>query len=281
MPAVDAQALTALADALIEAYARPQFLPAPPSSSVPGFDLTSAYAVEAELTARRRASGRTTVGRKVGYANKAVWRALKLDTLVWAHMYDDTVRFADDNAASLPLGRMVSPKIEPEIVFKLGTPIRSTDGPLESVAVLEHVEWLALGFEIIDTVYADWKFQPSDFVAAYGLHAALVVGDPKPIGPDLIPGLVENLARFKVVLLKDGQVVQEGSGRNSLRSPALCLGELAAAIARQPGAEPLAAGEYISSGTLTESTAIAPGERWTAHVEGLDLPDLTLQTTTT
>ena len=39
-----------------------------------------------------RAAGHRTVGRKVGYANKAVWRVLKLETLVWAHMYDDTVR---------------------------------------------------------------------------------------------------------------------------------------------------------------------------------------------
>ena len=40
-------------------------------------------------------------GRKVGYANKAVWRALKLDTLVWADMYDDTVRHAPRNDATL------------------------------------------------------------------------------------------------------------------------------------------------------------------------------------
>jgi hypothetical protein len=34
--------------------------------------------------------------RQGGYANKAMWRALKLDTLVWAHMYDDTVRYATE-----------------------------------------------------------------------------------------------------------------------------------------------------------------------------------------
>ena len=39
----------------------------------------------------------------------------------------------------------------------------------DAAAVLEAVEWLALGFEIIDCVYVDWKFQPPDFVAAYGL----------------------------------------------------------------------------------------------------------------
>jgi 2-keto-4-pentenoate hydratase len=203
-----------------------------------------------------------------------MWRVLKLETLVWAHMYDDTVRYAQENAASLSLANMYSPKIEPEIVFKLKRPLG--DGPHDASTVLDAVEWLALGFEIIDCVFADWKFQPSDFVAAFGLHAALVVGEPRAIEASMIPSLVEQLPRFKVRLLKDGHLVEEGSGKNSLRSPALCLGELASAIVRQSPEEPLEAGELVSSGTLTESQPIAPGQTWTATVEGLDLPDLTL-----
>jgi 2-oxo-3-hexenedioate decarboxylase len=62
-----------------------------------------------------------------------------------------------------------------------------------------------------------------------------------------------------------------------LRSPALCLAELASALARQPSAEPLAAGELISTGTLTDPQPLAPGETWTASVAGLDLPVLTLR----
>lgn len=266
----------ALAQELMSAYATSQLIAVPPSSRDAGFDLAVAYGVEAELARLRRAGGGTPVGRKVGFANRAVWRALRLETLVWAHMYDDTVRYADNNTASLSLGRMCSPKIEPEIVFKIKRPV--DPGAVEAAAVLAAVEWLALGFEIIDCVYADWKFQPADFVAAYGLHAALVVGEPREVEPEVIPAVVNRLARFKVKLLKNGQLVAEGSGRNSLRSPALCLGELAAAIARQPGAEPLTAGELVSSGTLTESQNLGPGETWTAKVEDLDLPDLTLWT---
>jgi len=270
-------AVGAIAAELAEAYANKRIFPVPLSTREAGFDLSAAYAVEAELVRRRREAGRTTVGRKVGYANKAVWRVLKLDTLVWAHMYDDTVHFAEANNATLSLGRMCSPKIEPEIVFKLKRAVDLDD--LGAAAVLDAVEWLALGFEIIDCVFADWKFQPADFVAAFGLHAALVVGEPQQVEPASIPGLVDALARFKVKLLRDGQLVEEGAGKNSLRSPALCLGELAAAITRQPGQEPLGAGELISSGTLTESRAIVPGETWTAVVEGLALPDLVLRTT--
>jgi 2-keto-4-pentenoate hydratase len=269
--------VSALAEELKHAYASRQMLPVPLSSRELGFDLASAYAIEAELTRQRRAEGRTTVGRKVGFANKAMWRVLKLDTLVWAHMYDDTVTHANGGWASQSLGRMCSPKIEPEIVFKLRTAVDV--GTLDPAAVLASVEWLAPGFEIVDSVFADWKFQPADFVAAYGLHAALVVGEPRRIAADAIPTLVEELAQFRVRLTRNGEVVAEGSGKNSLRSPALCLGELASAIARRPGEEPLVGGELVSSGTLTEAQLIAPGETWTFIVEGVDLAELTLTTT--
>jgi 2-oxo-3-hexenedioate decarboxylase len=260
---------------LIGAYKNRQILSSPLSARDPAFDLSSAYAVEAELARIRRSAGRAAVGRKVGYANKAVWRALKLETLVWAHMYDDTVRFADGNAAALDTGRMYSPKIEPEIVFKLGSGI-GDQGAGDAGVALGAVEWIALGFEIIDCPFADWKFQPSDFVAAFGLHAALLVGQPLWVEPAQMPALIDQLAQFKVRLSKNGDVVAEGSGKNSLRSPALCLGELGAAISRRMPAEPLTAGEIVSSGTLTESQPIAAGESWAAVVEGIALPSLTL-----
>jgi 2-oxo-3-hexenedioate decarboxylase len=270
----------ALADELTAAYAAGGTIATLFSERDPRLDLDTAYLVEAELASRRRARGRTTVGRKVGFANKALWRVLKLNTLVWAHMYDDTVGYASGNAASYSLAHLRSPKIEPEIVFKMKqSPGSPGLDPLEPAALLDAVEWLALGFEIIDCPFADWRVQPADFVAAFGLHAALIVGEPRPIVTATIPTLVDQLARFKVRLLKDGQLVEEGSGRNSLRSPALCLGELASAIARRADAEPLASGELISSGTLTDSHSIASGETWAAVVDGLELPDLSLRTT--
>ena len=89
----------ALARELAAARANKQLV-TPPSSREGGLDLASAYAVERELVHLRQAEGHRTVGRKVGFANKAMWRVLKLDTLVWAHMYDDTVRHAAGNEAT-------------------------------------------------------------------------------------------------------------------------------------------------------------------------------------
>ncbi len=263
-----------LADELQKARAARRADVVPPSARGDMFDLDAAYAVERELSRGRQVEGRTVVGRKVGYANKAVWRALKLDTLVWADMYDDTVRQAPGNEATLSIAPLVAPKIEPEIVFRLRGAL--PPGITEPAVVLEAVEWIALGFEIIDCVYQDWKFQPTDFVASYGLHAALIVGAPMAVNAANAPALAEALAAFKVQLLRNGEPAEQGAGRNSLRSPALCVAELATAISRRAGAEPLVAGDLISSGTLTESRLIAPGEIWSATLDGLALPNLTL-----
>ena len=277
--------ILALADEIEAAYARRQPIAEPPSARAEGLTLDQAYAVEAELARRRHSAGRASAGRKVGFANKALWRVMGLSTVAWATMYDDTVDHAGTNDASLPIGRMFSPKIEPEIMIKLKAPLGAgvaepaAAGQSVERSALEAVEWIALGFEVIDCPFPDWKFQPVDFVAAYGFHAALVVGTPIRIDREMIPSLAEALARFTVRLLRNGELAEEGSGRNVLRNPALCLAELASAVARRPGTSPLAAGEVISTGTLTASRPIAPAETWTAEVEGLDLPPISVHVT--
>jgi 2-keto-4-pentenoate hydratase len=262
-----------IARELLSAYQTGGMIEAP--SSRPGFNLDLAYDVEAKLKQARENAGHRAVGRKVGYANKAMWRVLKLETLVWAHMYDDTVHYAVNNSASLTVPNSRSLKIEPEIVFGLKEPITA----LDAADALAATDWLALGFEIIDCPYLDWKFQPSDFVASFGLHAALLVGEKQKVSRDLIPKLVEQLPRFKLRMLKDGELVEEGAGKNSLKSPALCLAELGGAISRRFPDEPLNPGEIVSSGTLTAGHSTTTGDNWTAEVEGISLPPLTLSLT--
>jgi 2-oxo-3-hexenedioate decarboxylase len=211
-----------------------------------------------------------------------MWRILKLETLVWAHMYDDTVHLVPTSRATLRLAGRVAPRIEPELVVRLS----GTLGPgvSDPAAVLETVEWMALGFEINDCVFPSWTFQPADFVAAYGFHTSLFVGPSRPPRSSD----AEALATFRLRLSKDDQLVEEGAGKNALRSPALCVAELVGALSRQARAaaearparraatEPLAPGDLVSTGTLTTPQPIAPGETWRAEVDALDLPPLRL-----
>jgi 2-keto-4-pentenoate hydratase len=180
------------------------------------------------------------------------------------------VRYAVNDHATVSISKMYAPKIEPEIVFKLRSELPAD---ADAAGVLGAVEWIALGFEIIDCVYPDWKITPADFVASYGLHAGLVVGTPMRVSADRIPSLVEQLASFTVSMQKNSAVVALGAGKNSLKSPALCLAELSSATAKAGAA--LSAGAVISSGTLTEAQLVAVDETYTAVVEGLALAPLT------
>jgi 2-keto-4-pentenoate hydratase len=264
---------TAVAQELIHTYSTGDLL-SEPLSSREGFDLATAYAVESELSRRRRAGGHTIVGRKVAFANPAVWGKLKLETVAWASMYDDTVQPAKAGDRTV-VPFTYAPKLEPEIVFKLKAPV---DGdPTDPAAVLNAVEWLSLGYEIIDCPFADWQFQPPDLVAAYGFHAGLVLGTPTAVTSANITALADQLAQFTLKLFRNDAVVEEGGGRNVLRSPALCLGELAAAIRRSPWAQPLMPGELVSTGSLTTPPLIAPGETWRAEPEGLDVAPLVMK----
>jgi 2-oxo-3-hexenedioate decarboxylase len=242
----------------------------PRSSRDPAFDLDAAYAVEADHRRHHQQRGWQIIGLKVGYANRAVWRALKLETLVWAAMYDQTVRHADSGFSSLSAEKLISPKIEPEVVVKMKEPVTTDD-------IMQSIEWIALGFEIIDCVYPDWKFQPPDFVAAFGLHAALMVGTPLIVTSNSSAEIAAQLAQFKVRLYRNGQLVEVGAGKNALKSPALCIRELTEAITRRNADEPLLPGWLVSTGTLTTSQPCSGGEEWKVNAEGMDLKELTLR----
>jgi 2-oxo-3-hexenedioate decarboxylase len=264
----------ALARTIADAYVRRITIPGPTTVD-PAFTLSDGYATEAALVRMRAASGHAAAGVKVGFANRAAWRAMKIETVLWAHMYDDTVHDAPTGSLDLSVGGMFAPKIEPEIIFKISRPFTAT----EPAGILASVDWLAIGFEIIDCVYPGWTFKPADFVAAYGLHAALVVGDRLRVDSGTIPALVDQLPAFTLCLSRNGTRVAEGSGKNSLQSPALCLGELNAAMARAPMSAPLRAGDLVSSGSLTDSQRITAGEDWRVEVDGLNLKPLTLKLT--
>jgi 2-oxo-3-hexenedioate decarboxylase len=267
--------VSTLAREMLDAFSTGKSIPVPPSAREGGCDLDAGYAVEAELVRLRRAAGRSTVGRKIGIANRAVWRALKMKTLVWASMYDDTVQHAQHGQGSISLARMRAPKIEPEIAIKL----KSVPVSADPVAAMEAIEWMAFAFEIVDCPYPEWKFQPGDFMASFGLHAALLVGEPRQVRSEDAARLVEQLGSFTVKLSKNGEVVQEGGGKNVLENPALCMAEFLSALPQQRGPEPLRAGEIISTGSLTAAPPVGVGETWHVEASGLDVAPLTVTLT--
>jgi 2-oxo-3-hexenedioate decarboxylase len=261
-----------LADELIAAYEAAKMLP-PLTGRLPGLRVEDAYNVLAEIEARRRAQGWQEVGRKIGFTNRTIWSRYGVWQPIWAHMWDRTVRFVPDGKAHLNLAQFVQPRIEPEVVFRLKTPVPPTDDPLLALAC---VDWIAPGFEIVQSHFPDWKFAAADCVAAFGLHGALVIGRPVTVTDQNRASLATVLPRFGLTLRRDEAVIDTGIGANVLDGPPAALAHLARVVASQPQFAPLAAGEIVTTGTITDAWPVASGENWSSDYGALGLDGLTL-----
>lgn len=243
----------------------------------PGFGWDEGYAVAAELLRLRRARGERTVGRKIGFTNRNIWAEYGATAPIWAHVYERTVQYAVDHRASVSLRGSVQPRLEPEIAFKLKGPVTpALDDPAK---VLATIEWFAPSFEIVDCHFAGWKFQPADSAADFSFHWRLIVGEPCEVPAGGAAALSRQLQECEVILRKNGEVADRGVGANALGHPALALAHLAAVLARQPHFSPLAAGEVITTGTLTAAMPIRAGDSWSSEYNGLPLSGLRLDFT--
>ncbi len=240
----------------------------------PEFDVEAAYAVLADIERLRRTRGWRAVGRKIGFTNRAIWERYNVDRPMWARMWSRTVIMAPDGRARLSLAGLVQPRIEPEVVFRLRGPVALVDDPRE---LLGSTEWVAPGFEIVHCHYPDWRFTAADCTADFGLHGALVVGTPWPVTPDNRAALAERLATFTLTLRHGATIVDTGVGANVLGHPVRALAHLARLLETQPAFEPLAPGEIVTTGTLTDAPPIVAGETWSSDYGSSGLPGLELQ----
>jgi 2-keto-4-pentenoate hydratase len=239
-----------------------------------GFGWDEAYRVGAALRDRRRARGERPVGRKIGFTNRNIWAEYGATAPIWGTVYDRTVINAADGRAEVSLRGAVRPRLEPEIAFKLADQLPA--GLSDAATVLQHVEWVAASFELVDCHFPDWKFQAADAVADFSLHWRLVLGTPVAVSGNDLHTLAIQLHDCELSLRHNESVVARGTGANALDHPAMALAHLANVLACQPEAEPLEAGEIITTGTLTPAMPIRPGETWRSTYDGVALSGLTV-----
>lgn len=249
----------------------------PPTGWDRALDLPAAYRVAAEVRRLREARGERPVGRKIGFTNTTLWERYGVAAPIWGYVYDTTLRDRGALVEPVALAAFVEPRIEPEIVFGLA---RAPEPGMDAAALIACVDWAASGFEIVQSLYPGWRFAAADTVAAFGLHGLLVVGERVRIAPADRAAWIAALAGFTVDLLRDGAVADRGGGRNVLRTgPVAALSHLVDLLADDPAAPPLAAGEVVTTGTLTDALPVASGQRWSLRLSGIPLPGLDLAVT--
>ena len=94
---------------------------------------------------------------------------------MWAHLGAHRLSY-DRQSRDARARTFVQPSIEPKSYStECAIPVDA-----DAQAALACVEWIAPGFEIVQSHFPDWKFAAADCTAAFGLHGALVVGAPAP-----------------------------------------------------------------------------------------------------
>jgi 2-oxo-3-hexenedioate decarboxylase len=245
----------------------------PFTSRLPEFDLPAAYEVARRIHLARLERGARAVGRKIGFTNPAMWARFGVSEPIWGYLYDTTVVRLEGTRADCSLGRFAEPKVEPEIVLHF----RAAPPPGSGIAeVVNAVDWVAHGFEIVQSHYPGWRFQAPDTVADASLHAALLVGPPCPIealGRDPAAALES----FALTLSCGGREIETGKGSNVLGGPFAALAHLVSVLARQGNRVPLQAGEIVTTGTITGAQPVRPGETWCSELEDVPLPGLAVE----
>jgi 2-oxo-3-hexenedioate decarboxylase len=240
----------------------------PFSKVYPDFGLKDAYNVTATVRAGREARGERSIGRKIGFTNRTIWSEYGVYAPIWGYVYDRTVSdLRVDGPLEVFLSGLAEPRIEPEIVFGLAAP--PTPG-MDEQALIHCIDWIAHGFEIVQSIFPNWLFQASDTVAAYGLHGRLFIG-PRHSAAARREAWARELSRFEVDLFRNGALVDHGAAANVLDGPLLALRHLAETLAEDGLSPALAAGEIVTTGTLTRAFPVAEGEEWNTQLTGIPL----------
>jgi 2-keto-4-pentenoate hydratase len=216
----------------------------------------NAYLVQRQLTARRRASGDTTVGRKVGLTTASVRRQVGVDQPDSGWLWSSTAQGDND---PVPLARYIQPKLEAEVALVLGRDIDNPDATMADL--LRAVEYVVPALEIVDCRMQGWDVKLFDLVADNAAAAGFVLG-AQPRRLDQV-----SLRDARMTLHAGTEQVASGMGQDCMGHPLNAAVWLARQAAR--GGEPLREGEIVLTGALGSMVAIGGRGRYEACIEGL------------
>ncbi|MDB5956050.1 hydratase [Ramlibacter sp.] len=230
-----------------------------------GLDVGLAYERALSVRQLRLRRGEQPRGYKIGFTNRTIWDRYGVYAPIWGTVWNTTLSFCDGEG-ELSLAGSCQPRIEPECVFGLKATPPARAGLDELLAC---IEWLAPGFEIVQSHCRDWKFTAADTVADSGLHARLLVGRQIDVAslPREAAAFDAQLAAARITLLREEVRVDAGVGANVLDGPLHALAHFLAALRDCPGATDLQPGDVVTTGTWTDAWPVHRGEQWRAEFD--------------
>ena len=231
---------------------------APLTERWPSISIEDAYHISLYAIERRVAAGDQIVGKKIGVTSAAVQQMLNVHQPDFGFITRQ-MSFDDDARISLSTNKLIQPRAEGEIAFKLK---RDLVGPgITEADVLDATEYVMPCFEIVDSRIHDWRIRIQDTVADNASCGVFVLGDSKVDPREL------DLPNLHMRVFKNGEPLSEGLGSAVQGNPLTAVAWLANTL----GAFgiPFKAGEIILSGSLVPLEPARAGDRFSLTIDGL------------
>ncbi len=219
----------------------------------PGMDIEDGYAIQRAWVQLELADGRSIKGRKIGLTSRAMQISSQITEPDYAPLMDDMFF---ESGSDIPLERFIAPRVEVELAFILGRPLRGPNVTLFDV--LAATEYVTPALEIIDARIEQFDRETKaprkvfDTISDFAANAGIVLGG-SPVRP-----LDVDLRWCGALLHKNGVIEESGLAAAVLNHPANGVAWLANKIA--PYDEQLNAGDVVLAGSFTRPVACVRGD---------------------
>lgn len=224
----------------------------------PEITIDDAYAIQRAWVEQKIADGRKLVGHKIGLTSRAMQVSSNISEPDYGALLDDMFF---DEGTDIPFQRFIVPRVEVELAFILGKPLRGPNCTLFDV--LAATDYVIPALEIIDAriQQVDPQTQVTrkvfDTISDNAANAGVVLGGKAVRPHDL------DLRRVPAILYRNGVIEESGVYAAVLNHPAKGVAWLANKLAAHDVT--LEAGQIILGGSFTRPVAARPGD--TFHVD--------------
>ncbi|MGY0541529.1 2-keto-4-pentenoate hydratase [Nocardioides sp. YJ-D4] len=245
----------AVADQLLAAYASGTPI-RPVVEEYPTATLGDAYRIQQAQVETWERNGDPVRGHKVGLASRAIQAQMGVGQPDFGHLTGSMFHLEHQ---PIPASTYIQPRIEPEIAFVLGRPLR---GPGVTAAdAIAAVDYVVPALEIVDSRIEDWNISIVDTIADNASSGGVILGSRPRSLRDL------DLRTLGCLLHVNGSLVATGAGGAVLGSPLNALVWLANTVgALGVDLEP---DHLILPGSMTRAVPVGPGDTVVATIAEL------------
>jgi 2-keto-4-pentenoate hydratase len=217
-----------------------------------------AYAIQTSWARLRAKDGEEMLGHKIGLTSKGMREQIGVNEPDYGQLWASRFFPAEGGEVTVPADVFIQPRLEGELAFLLGKPLKGADITREQV--LEATDAVAVAAEIIDSRITDWRIKLVDTIADNASFGAFTLGPwDRALGR-------ADLRTLGMLVQINGSVALEATGSAVLGDPLLSVAWLASKLNTLGMA--VNAGDIVLAGAFGASIPAQRGDEFVIDTFG-------------